>query len=244
MSESKEVADWKSALAADAEKVAKEERPGNSVISLKSGIMTYQDQPIPDNKLECVVIATSYARTWFDRPYDPDDVSPPECFANALEQAELIPHINVSQPPSAVCSEKACEYAVFGSAKQGNGPACKTRRKLMVMPVSGLENPAEAEMAVIAAPPTSGKNWATYANRIASGSGLPPWAVTTTIVVKPHPKKQFEVTFEAGAPITDEATLAALHGRIAEAEAILLTPYTYEAEAPAEEAPAKKSKKY
>jgi hypothetical protein len=239
---STEIVNWRDALATAAEKTAKEERPSSSVISLKSGIMTYQDQMLPNNQIECIIVSTSFARTWFDRAYDPDDKAPPNCFANALESMNLIPHENVTNPPSTACSEKACQYAVFGSAMQGNGPACKTRRKMIIMPVSGLSNPAEAEMATLNIPPTSGGNYSSYANKIAQGTGLPPWGVKTMITVKPHPKRQFEVTFETTGPVGDDEALAGIHGRIAEAEGILLAPYTYDKEEKAETGPKKKAK--
>jgi len=229
----KEISDWKKDMAMAATKVAKTERSDDSYISLKGGVMTYQDQPIPDNKLECIIVATSFARTCFNRPYDSDDNEPPECFANAIDQADLMPHENVPAPFSTACGEKVCEMAVFGSALQGNGPRCKTRRKLIVMPSSGLIDPTEAEIAILAVPPTSGKHWSAYANRVASGAGLPPWAVKTMITVKPNAKTQFEVTFETTGPIEDDKLLSAIHARIPEAEKILLQPYTYDE--PAEE---------
>ena len=236
MSKSKEIADWKKDMALAAERTAKAERPASSNITLRGGIMSYQDEPLPDNQLECIVVSASYARTCFQRPYDPDDIGPPECFANAIDQADLVPHENVPSPYAKVCGEKNCEWAVFGTALQGKGPRCKTRRKLIVMPVSGLDNPGEAEVATLTIPPTSGQNWSAYASKIANQGGLPPWAVKTMVTVRPHPKKQFEVTFATTGQVDDETALAGIHSRIAEADAILLTPYTYDAEAEEAEA--------
>lgn len=233
--ESKEIVNWKDDMQKDAVKTAKTERPTSSVISLKGGIMTYQDEPIPDNKLECVVIAVSFARTCFMRPYDADDKDPPECFSNAIDQADLIPHPNVPEPFAKICNEKACEWAVFGTALQGKGPRCKTRRKMVIIPVSALQDAGEAEVAMLTIPPTSGKNWSTYANKIATGAGLPPWGVKTMIIVKPHAKKQFEVTFETTGPVADEGILAAIHSRIDSAETALLQPYIYDQEEEEEE---------
>ena len=242
---STEIASWKSDLEAAATKIAKNERnDDNGFISLKSGIMTYQDNPIRDNKLEVVVVAASFARSCFMRPYDADDKAPPECFSNAIDAVDLAPHENVPTPFATVCNEKSCEWAVFGSALQGAGPRCKTRRKLMVMPVSGLDNPIEADIATLALPPTSIKNWSSYANKIASGAGLPPWGVKTMITVRPHPKKQFEVTFESTGPIEGDTTLSAIHSRIAEAETTLLQPYTYDTDEAPTPAAGKKSSKY
>ena len=238
---SKEIVNWKEDMQKAAVKTAKMERPAESYISLKGGIMTYQDQPITDNKLECVVIATSFARTCYDRPYDSDDNDPPECFANAIDEADLTPHENVPHPFSTACGEKVCEMAVFGTALQGNGPRCKTRRKLIVMPVSALNDPAGAELATISVPPTSGKNWSSYASNVANG-GVPPWGVRTMIIVKPHAKKQFEVTFELQGKVEDDTTLAGIHSRINEAERILLQPFTYGEESNEETKPEKKKK--
>jgi len=224
----KEIANWKEDMQKAAVKTAKDERPAESYISLKGGVMTYQDNALPDNKVEVVIIASSYARACFNRPYDADDNDPPECFANAIDKKDLVPHPNVPTPFAEVCSEKLCPMAEFGSALQGKGPRCKTRRKLIVMPVSGLDNPAEAEFATIAVPPTSGKNYSNYAAKIASSEGLPPWAVKTMITCKPHAKNSFEVVFEATGKVTDEKALAGIHARIQEAETILLQPYEYD----------------
>ena len=57
MSESKEVRDWKKDAASAAEKTAQAERPTDSFISLQSGIMSYQDNPLPGNEVEVVVQA-------------------------------------------------------------------------------------------------------------------------------------------------------------------------------------------
>ena len=236
----KEIADWKKDMQMAAEKTKKTERPASSVISLKGGIMSYMDEPLKDNKLECVIVAASYARTCFQRPYDSDDQDPPECFANAMDLHDLVPHENVPAPYAKVCGEKTCEWAVFGTALQGKGPRCKTRRKLIVMPVSGLANPGEAELATLTVTPTSGANYSNYAAKVANQGGLPPWGVKTMIIVKPHAKKQFEVTFDLVGPIGDEKALAGIHSRIVEAESILMTPYTYDAE----EEPVKESDKY
>lgn len=237
----KELANWKSALAEAAEKTAKDERPSSSVISLKGGVMTYQDEAVPGNELDVVVVASAFKRTCFDRPYDPDDQDPPECFAIAIDRVDLTPHDNVPEPKSTACGEKVCEAAVFGTALQGKGPLCKTRRVLAIMPADGVGDPAEAELATITLPPTSVANFGNYSAKIANNHGLPVWGVKTKIIVKPHPKKQFEVSFDLVEPVADETALAGLHGRIAEAESLVLQPYTYEEETASKP---KKSKKY
>ena len=226
MTKSKEVTNWKEDLARAAEKTAKDERPIASFISLRSGVMSYQDNPIPDNKLECVIVAHCHEKTLFTKPFDADNIEPPDCFSQAMESADLIPHENVPNPVCETC--KACPKAVFGSAPVGKGPACKTYRKLVVMPISALEKDIEdAEMATLRVSPTSVKHFSQYAAKIASSSGLPPWAIKTMISVTPNPKTQFQINFQTTGPIEGDQYLSAIHSRIPDAEKMLLTPYEY-----------------
>ena len=241
MSETKDVVPWKEQMALDAQRVQKQERPASSFISLKSGVMTYQDEQIKDNVLECMVVAFCTEHVHYDKPYDPDSIEPPRCFAQSLEPAGMVPHTNVIDPINDVCYK--CPLAEFGTAMQGKGPACKTYRKLMIMTSDNLkkETMEDAELAVIRIPPTSVKNWSTYANKIATTVGVPPWAVVTKIIVKPHPKKQFEVTFEHVADIKNDEALSQIHLRIEDADKGLLVPYTYDKE---EESTEENSDKY
>ena len=211
---SKEIVDWKSALVADAKKTQAAESTGGNFISLKGGRMTYQEQTVPNDQLECVVVANVHERTMYDRPYDPDDTGPPDCFAQATDAGDLVPHPNVPNPVQC------------GTAKQGKGPACKTYRKLALMPADA--DPASAELAIMRVPPTSVRNFSQYASKVAGATGLPPWGVVTTVGVKPDAKTQFQVTFDGSKPVGDETKLAAIFGSIDNAEQMLMTPYDYE----------------
>ena len=146
MAKSKEVAetgggalaDYKERLGAMAQDVVSEERPSTAVLSLAGGIMTYLDMPIEGNSLDVVVLAAGTERTFYDRPYNPDDRGPPDCYAQTTEAREgnLIPASNVPEPPAASCAE--CPYSQWGSAKYppGRGQACKLRRKLVCAPAN------------------------------------------------------------------------------------------------------------
>jgi hypothetical protein len=239
MSKSKEVANWQSALAAEAKQVAEVETTSGGYISLKGGCMTYKDEAVAGNALDVIVVANVTERSYYDRPYDPDDQGPPTCFAQAVEVADLAPHSNVPTPANDTC--KGCPKAEFGTALQGKGPACKTRRKLAVMPVSALQDGiADAEIATMAVPPTSVGNFQKYIAKMATTLGLPPWAFSTTVSCAPHPKKQFEVSFAQIAPVAGDEYLGAIHARIEEATKGLMRPYEYDQEA----APAASSEKF
>ena len=235
------VADWKEALGKQIAVAAaqKPETSGVPHISLKHGRMTLNDTALPGDEVQCIILASSLERTWFDRPYDPDNIDPPECFALGDKAAALVPHENVATPPSNAC--KACPMAEFGTARQGKGPACKTKLRLCVMPVPSSPTPAmladpAAEMAILKVSPTSVINFnglggagkaPGYEVALAS-KGVTPWAVISKIMVRPHNKKMHEITFELVKPLGVDDLLAAAYRKTVAAEEAILTPYTYE----------------
>jgi len=229
MTKKQEVVSWKEQIKADAKKVALNEGTDSSAITIQHGRMMYREQEVPDNTMRAIVIATSTERCYYDKPYDPDKISSPRCFAQSLESRELVPHENVVEPMAPTCAE--CPMAEFGSAKVGKGPACKTYRKIMLLPEKVLpEDVPKVEMAYLKVSPTSVKNWSKYAQQLVASAGLPPWAAVTQIKVVPDKKTIHQVTFSGIGPIDDDELLSAVHARIEEAEKKLMTPYTYEDE--------------
>lgn len=225
--ESKELASWQQDLQKDAKEVAHNEGSDSSAIVIQHGAMMYHDQPVPNNELDVIVVASTTERCYYDKPYDPDIISSPACFAQSLETRELVPHENVPEPQADSCAE--CPLAEFGSAKTGKGPACKTYRKLIFIPAdTAAGDVPKAELAYLKVSPTSVKNWQKYAQQLVASAGIPPWAARTQIKVVPDKKTIHQVTFNGLEPIEDDELLAAIHGRIEEAEGMLLKPYTYE----------------
>lgn len=227
MSKGKELAAWQQKIAEDAKKVAHNEGTDSSAITIQHGRMMYREQEVPNNELDVIVIASVTERCYYDKPYDPDKIISPACFAQSTESRDLTPHSNVPNPQSDSCS--TCPLAEFGSAKQGKGPACRTYRKLAMIPAgTAPEDVAGAEVAYIKVSPTSVKNWSKYAQQLVASAGIPPWAAKTKVKVVPDKKTIHQVTFQGLGPIDDEELLSAIYGKIESAEAMLLKPYTYE----------------
>ena len=227
--ESTELASWQQDLAVHAKAVAHNEGSDSSAIKIQHGAMMYHDQPVPNNELDVIVVASSTERCYYDGPYDPDKISSPSCFAQSLESSGLVPHANVEEPQADSCAE--CPLAEFGSAKQGKGPACKTYRKIIMIPAdTQAEDVPKAELAYLKVSPTSVKNWSKYAQQLVASAGIPPWAASTKVKVVPDKKTVHQVTFAGIAALDDQELLAAIHGRIAEAESKIMQPYTYEEE--------------
>lgn len=252
MSKSKEIStDWKEAMAKEVATTADKpvETVGTPHISLKHGRMSLQDKYLPDDQIECVVLATTLERAFYDREYDAEDVAPPDCFAIGEAASTLVAHENVANPVSTAC--KGCPMAEFGTARQGKGPACKTRLRLLVMPASGATNAASfenPEMAILKAYPTSVVNFTgkTGYEKGLANQGLVPWAVRTLIQVKPHNKKMHEMTFSCVAPLGEDDLLAGAFRLLNDAKETVSEPYTYEEDesAPAAKGETKSGAKY
>ena len=96
-------------------------------------------------------------------------------------------------------------------------------------------------MAILNVPPTSGRYFSAYANKLASAAGLPPWAAGTEITTESDPNTVFKVNFKPLGAL-EEQYLGAVNGRIAGAEEVLLTPFDAPGKEDKEEAPAKDEK--
>lgn len=251
---SKEVAttDWKEALAKQVAVAAAQtpETTGIQHISLAHGRMTINEVALPGDEVQGIILASTIERTWFDRPYNPDDAGPPECFALGSKASELMPHENVKVAPSNTC--KACPMAEFGTARQGKGPACKTKLRLCIMPMpneptANMIGADDAEMAILKVSPTSVVNFnglggagkpPGYFVALAKGvdpitkkpDPLVPWAVISKVMIRPHNKKMHEITVDLVKPLEGDALSAAAYGKSLLAEEAILTPYTYDDE--------------
>lgn len=216
---------WDEKLAEAAKEVAKLERPAISQISLRAGVMTYQKNPIPGNKLPVVILASAFENKFFKGKFDPNKYEAPACYALSSTGEAMKPHPDAKEPQSEAC--EGCEQNKWGSAgNNSKGKACKEVRRLALIPAAALKdgNVATAELAVLSIPVTSAKNWANYVNSIASEYQRPPWGMLTEIRTEPDPRTQFQVKFQVLGSVNDEY-LPAIHKRIDSAIQVLLTPY-------------------
>jgi hypothetical protein len=239
ITKTKEVAtsNWKEAMAKDAQQVATQvNHDGLAQISLKGGRMSLNDQLVAGDRLECIILAHTFQRAWYDREYSADDKAAPDCFAIGDDQYNMLPHENVPNPPSDNC--KGCPMAEFGSAKQGAGPACKTRSKMVLLHApegvtADMISDKDAQLVVYNTQPTSVKAFAGkggYLKKLA-GKGLASWGVVTELSVIPHDRFLHQTTFEALRPLGADDLMEAAYSRIPEAEEGLKQAFTYEDDA-------------
>lgn len=253
-------AKWDEELAKHATKQAAQERPAVGRLAFRAGIMTYQNTPIPGNKLNAVIVSTAKEHALYQnvldmRPFDPNKPENPVCFALSLNDEEMVPHKDAKTKMAADCA--SCKFNQWGSdPKGGRGKACKESRRMVILPQSSVltQNPAgqpypaapgavkKAEAATASIPVTSVKNWANYTAQLAGEYRRPSWAMVTEISAHPHAKTVFEVKFAPIAEI-DHSHLGDLMARVETSNGIVMTPYAAEGNAAPQQEP-KKGRKY
>ena len=227
--EGKSLVNWEERMAQDAKDAASVERPSISSISLRGGIMSYMDTEVPGNKIPCVVLSSVIKQSYYDQPYDANNIIPPTCFALGKpgEEEFMAPHKDV--PPAqrghgVACN--SCEFFQWGSGR-GKGKACGTRRRLALIPTTALETDEDldkAEIAVLKVPVTSVRNWSSYVNGVSAEHARPTWGVITEISLKPDAKTTFKVLFSA-LGLIEVSRLPRLQPLIERAQNILHTPF-------------------
>lgn len=251
MSESKEVTNWREQAAALAKEVRQEEQPDIVVMSLAGGMMSIMDTPVPNNEIEVVILKAASERTWYDRPFDPEDRSPPDCYAQKMGSDDpwnptMVPAENVPNPPASTCAE--CPLSKLKSAPNGKGAACKLRRKIICASVSAASDPdamARSQLMIINVPPTSGKNFNTYMQKLLSYEPHLPFGAITKISYVSSKKTLHEMKFDMVEQIQDDNILEAAFNRQQNVDGLLLVPYSYEQDEPEEEkSSSSKKRKY
>lgn len=242
---------WQEELAKVAAKQAGAEKPVDGIksIRIQGSTLMVDDEPVEGNELEVVVLTGVHVNTYYDRPYSPDDKSPPTCYAYGDPEADdpeagMAPHEAAAEPQHDNCAE--CPFNQWGS--NGRGKACQNRRRLALIPSSALEEGVEgADMRVFSLSPTNIKHWSKYLRRITTDldDPRPSWGVITRIAAHPDPKTQYRLTFErVGEVDFSEVDFNAMKQRVAEANEALTQPWpepTEEAPPPRKKAPARKA---
>lgn len=208
--ETKEVANYDEMLAAMAKKAKAVEKPSTSTIACKSGILTYNGDPVGDsNALDVIIIASTHANLFYTQKYDPDNPVNPDCYAYGDDEDDMVPAAKAAHPQAERCSE--CKWNQWGSDPAGGrGKACKNSRVLGLVPAgTTVEDLPTAEIATFKLPVTSVKNWGQYVNKLDTLFQRPPLGLITTISIKRDLKTQFKVLFQNG-PLVDNTMIMPL----------------------------------
>jgi hypothetical protein len=169
--------------------------------------------------IKAVILDFISAYYFYPGVYDPDDITPPDCFALGVEVATLAPHDTVPANTRQADSCAVCPQNQFGSAQRGKGKACQNARLLAILPPDAdMETP----IMTLKVSPTAIRPFDAYVSSVARSFQKPPIGVVTTIGFDPS-SDYASLRFGEPEPISDDL-LAICLARRAEAMQMLLTP--------------------
>lgn len=175
--------------------------PGGDVISItQDKKFKFPDGTKSDGPIKLVIVDFVSANSFYEGAYDPNNISPPACFAIGTNPTQLAPSKNSPVAQAIACS--SCPMNQFGSA--GNGKACKNSRVLAVLPPGAT---ADTPMWILKVSPTALKAFDAYVTSIVRSFQLPPVSVVTEVSFddsvtyaslrfgNPEPNEDLEICF-------------------------------------------------
>jgi len=235
----KAITKWDEELARQAAEAAKveESTQTGSFFSMKSGVLSFNDSPLPNNEMAVVILDSRLENVFYEGEYDADTPQSPVCFAFGLDEKTMGPHPIVVEAGKQQHDQCAgCPQNEWGSAERGRGKACRNTRRLAMIPAGKFENNGkfkpftdtkhfeDASVGFMKLPVTSVKGYASFVKQLAGALKRPPHAIFTRVKVVPDPDTQFKVTFEALSQIPNNL-LPVIMQRREEVEESIEQPY-------------------
>jgi len=181
--------------------------------------------------LDVVVVDFVYYNTYYEGPFDPNNMVPPNCFAIARDPKALIPSNNAPEKQCESCT--GCWANEFGSS--GKGKACQNRVLMAVLPSDAKE---DTPFTILDISPTAIKGFSSYLQSVVRGLGKMPYEVVTHIECNPAMKHDVAL-FSDPQVIEDNGLLGLVESRLGEAMERLATEPDVSAFKPANETPKK-----
>ena len=238
--QSTEISNWEGELAKQAEIAVGMEAStsGGKFFSLKSGVLSFNDAPFPQNQMAVVILDAILENVFYEGAFDPENMSGPACYAFGRNDAEMKPHEMVVKGGTAKCADCAsCDLNQWGSADQRRGKACSNRRRLALISAGTFDAQGrfqifpekghftETEIGFLKIPPTAIKGYGGFVKSLAATLKRPPHGVFTKVSVVPDTKTQFRVMFEPLSKVPDNL-MPEIMKRHEEAKGLIDFPYT------------------
>lgn len=196
--------DYTALMAEAAKRAAEVEKPDNKLISFKSGVLSFNGNVAPGNKIKCVIVGWAFENAYFPNAYDPDKEVSPDCYAVGHEEDELAPNNEATNPAAPGCAD--CPHNQWVENSKGkSSKECKNVRRIALVMENDLADMAKAEVMYAKLPVMSVANWVKYVHQITNVVKRPPWGVITEISVVPDQRSQFRVCFRFVGLVADEA---------------------------------------
>jgi hypothetical protein len=223
-----EIVTWQDKMKAYAVKAVESEQPQGQFFSIKSGVLSFGNVPIPNNTMDVLVVGSLHENVFYEGRYNPDQPAGPVCFAFSKDGVDMQPHDMSVKKQNEVC--QSCPRNKWGSDPGGGrGKACKNVRRIALMSATAVkgDDPAlvsNSQVGYLRVPVTSVANYQRFIAQVGA-RGLPPFAVVCRVKVLPDPKSQVRVEFEALQTVNDQRLLQALLERFEIEQRLIDFPY-------------------
>lgn len=171
-----------------------------NIIRVKNKKFSFGDETLPA-PLRVVVLGSAFAQMYYDAEYDPDNRTPPVCFALANTENELAPHETAPDKQSELCMN--CPQNKPGSHPKGGWMrACAGRRRLAILLVS--DRSPDPQIGSIELSASALKAWTQYVKGLAGVHNMPIHAVVTELNFVDTKKDTWYVGAAFGGRLTQE----------------------------------------
>lgn len=144
-------------------------------------------------EIQLVVIDFINRNAWYSKPYDPDNVTPPDCYALGKNIKEMAPESDSPERQNDTCGP--CPLNQFGSASNKKGKACRNFYDLAVLVVDpdrpDAHNSPDAPMYVLQVSPKNRPAWESVVPSVARTLDGPPIKAVITVSAKTAPQGTF-----------------------------------------------------
>ncbi len=145
-------------------------------ISTNNSEFTYRGTDM-GTELSVIILAFAHDYTYYDRKYDPDNPTPPACFAvDDVKPRDLVCHSDSPVPQSDDCD--SCELNQFGS-DGGKGKVCRNHYRLAVIPSDS--DYSDAEIAYIRVAPSGYSKFSSYVRTLRNKHDIPVLGCVTNL---------------------------------------------------------------
>lgn len=176
-------------LAAKQEKFADRERQGGGkTLSIRGKKFRFDGRDLGD-EIDVIMLDYVFLKQYFESDYDPDNLTPPDCFAIGDDELELKP---LEESPEIQGDDETgmcdgCWANEYESAARGKGKACQDRRRIALLSAElfdedGFIDTITAEsVGFLTMGGTSLQNWKAHTKRLGKTLKVAPFQVVTTL---------------------------------------------------------------
>lgn len=136
-------------------------------------------------EVDLIVLDFISANRYYSRPYNPNNIEPPGCFAFGRVIADMAPHETAPEPQHEKCA--GCPKNEYGTDARGTGKACKNTREIAVITHDQFDLPPEEQKVLVYSVPPSGlKSFDAAVNYVLRTHNMPPIAVVMRATAIKH----------------------------------------------------------